>query len=310
MSRLAFSQLAPETLPRLEVLTPDVYAFMQGNGTWGLSNAGLVVAGGHVILIDTFYTEQRNVLLHEMVTDVAPTPPRYLINTHYHVDHVNGNAWYPEATIIGHVETRAGILRTDVSASARRFTEVEFGRSGAVVPSIVFSSDLRFEVGEELLEVCYPGIAHCRGNTGVYLRKASVMFAGDLLLSGCTPTFSYGSAIGYEAVLERLRQFGAERIVPGHGPVCAPSVIDDTERYVRWVLAGAADGLAAGRTPLEVARKLDLGEFAAWHDHERIVGNLYRAFAELSDDPQHTVDMEAMWQDTVSYLGHPLQSQA
>ena len=87
-----------------------------------------------------------------------------------------------------------------------------------------------------MLDVRYPGIAHCRGNAVVYLRKASVMFAGDLQLSGCTPTFSHGSAIGYEAVLERLRQFGVERIVPGHGLVCAPSVIDDTERYVRWVL--------------------------------------------------------------------------
>jgi hypothetical protein len=39
-------------------------------------------------------------------------------------------------------------------------------------------------------------------------------------------------------------------------------------------------------------------------------GNLYRSFAELSDDPQYAMDMEAMWRGTVSYLGHPLRSQA
>jgi cyclase len=310
MSELAFRQLDPGTLPRLESLDAKVFAFLQDPGTWGLSNAGLVQANGNAVLIDTFYTERRNELLHEMVTDIAPVPPNYLINTHYHVDHVNGNAWYPQATIIGHAETREGILRTDVSASARRFTDVDFGRSGAVPPSLVFQSDLRLDVGSELLDVCYPGLAHCRGNTVVYLRRASILFAGDLLLGGCTPTFSYGSAVGYAAVLERLREFGAERIVPGHGPVSMPSIIDETERYVRWVLAAAADGLAAGRLPLEVAARLDLGEFATWHDQERIVGNLYRAFAELSDDPDHAMDMEAMWRDTVAYLGHPMRSLA
>jgi cyclase len=288
-----------------------VYAVTQGDGSWGLSNAGLVLGEDVVVLIDTCFTERRNTILRELVTKLAPIPPTVLINTHHHGDHVYGNGWFPEATIVAHESTRDRVLKLDSAISARRFPDVEFGETRPVAASLTFHDALQLHVDDMTLDVFCADVAHCEGNTAVRVRERSVLFAGDLLLKDCTPSFSGGSAHGYLPVLQQLRELGAERIVPGHGPVCDGSVIDDTERYVRFVLELAAQALSVGISPLEAARRADLGEFAGWLDSERLVGNLYRACSELAaDETEYPMDVDAMWHDTEAFLGRSLRSRA
>jgi cyclase len=301
----------PRTAPRMESIAPGVHAFMQPDGSWGLSNAGLVFNDNAVVLIDTCFTERRNTILREMVTATAPRPPTLLINTHHHGDHVYGNGWFPEAMVVSHEETRDCVLRLDSAVSARRFADVQFGETRPTPADLTFRTDLQFHLGDTVLEVFYPGVAHCVGNTGVYLREQKTLFAGDLLMKDCTPSFSGGSAVGYLPVLQRLRELGAKRIIPGHGPICGPEIIDETERYLRYVLDLAAAALADGRTPLEAAQAADLSQFPGWRDHERLVGNLYRACAELAPDGvTFPVDTSAMWRDTEAFLGDRMRSMA
>jgi hypothetical protein len=97
---------------------------------------------------------------------------------------------------------------------------------------------------------------------------------------------------------------GAQTIVPGHGPVCGPQVIDDTLGYLRFIQEVARQGWDAGRTPLEAAREIDLGEYADLLDTERIVGNLYRAYVELAGAERGVrIDSTAALKDMVAYTG-------
>lgn len=301
----------PRTAPRMESIAPGVHAFMQPDGSWGLSNAGLIVGDNAVVLIDTCFTERRNAILREMVTATVPRPPALLINTHHHGDHVYGNGWFPEAVVVSHEDTRDCVLRLDSAVSARRFADVQFGETRPTPADLTFRTGLQLHLGDSVLDVFFPGVAHCVGNTAVYLKEHATLFAGDLLLKDCTPSFSGGSAHGYLPVLQRLRELGAERIVPGHGPICGAGIIDDTERYVRYVLDLAAAASANGQTPLEAARSADLSQFPGWRDHERLVGNLYRACAELAPDGgTAAVDASAMWRDTEAFLGYRMRSMA
>lgn len=306
------SQPLPEgTAPTPVALTPEVTAITQGDGTWGLSNAGLVCAGSEVVLIDTFFTERRNRLLRELVMSIAPRAPRILISTHHHGDHVNGNGMFPEAVIVGHEVTRTAVERLDVSVSARRFPGVDFGETTPVPPAITFSRSLCVHAGDLTLEVFFPGAAHCPGNTAVFIRESRILFAGDLLLKDCTPTFGAGSANGFLEVLDELEQLQPERIVPGHGPVCGPEIIERTREYVRLIMALAESGVADGCTPLEVADRADLGEFKAWQDSERVVMNVYAAYREHPGAPADLpLDVASMWRDTETYLGRSLRSLA
>ena len=108
--------------------------------------------------------------------------------------------------------------------------------------------------------------------------------------------------------LERLRELGARTIVPGHGPVCGPEVIDDTVAYLRFIQEVARGSYEAGLGPLEAARQTELGRFADWHDSERLVGNLHRAYSELRGEPLGTeLDLGVIVSEMITFNGGPVR---
>ena len=132
------------------------------------------------------------------------------------------------------------------------------------------------------------------------------------MFNGGTPFLLQGSVTGAVRVLEDVvKPLGARTIVPGHGPVCGPEVVDEVLGYLRFVLDTARAGRTAGLSPLDTARQTDLGRYAGWLDPERIVGNLYRAYADLDWHASTDVDLPAALTDMVAYNGgHPLTCRA
>ena len=113
-----------------------------------------------------------------------------------------------------------------------------------------------------------------------------------------------GSVSGSLKAIEWVRQFGAKTLVPGHGPVSGTDALNEPEGYLRFVQDVAARGKQAGLSPLEAARQTDLGAFAELTDAERIVGNLYRAYAELDGaEPGAPIDTRSALMDMVAYNG-------
>jgi cyclase len=132
-----------------------------------------------------------------------------------------------------------------------------------------------------------------------------VVFAGDLLFNGGTPFALMGSISGWIEVLETvLGPLGARTLVPGHGPVCGPEVIDDVLAYLRFVQRTAEQAKAAGLSPLQAALAADLGVFKDLLDAERIVGNLHRAYLELDGAERGApIDLAQALGDMVAYNG-------
>jgi cyclase len=109
---------------------------------------------------------------------------------------------------------------------------------------------------------------------------------------------------GAISVLEELKQLPATTIVPGHGGVAGPELIDEVLGYLRFVTSSAVAARDAGLSPLDAARELDLGPYADLLDAERIVGNLHRAYAELDGAPPGApIDILAALTDMVTYNG-------
>jgi len=136
-----------------------------------------------------------------------------------------------------------------------------------------------------------------------------VLFSGDLIFNGGTPFLVMGSVAGAVDVLRNVvGPLAPQTIVPGHGEVCGPEVIDDVLGYLLFVQETAQRARAAGLSPLAAARDTDLGEYAGLGDPERIVGNLHRAYADL--DAQAAggelgtpLNYPAVFADMVAYNG-------
>jgi cyclase len=298
--------LAP---PETVEVAAGVFAYVQPDGSWWINNTGFVVGDDGVVAVDATSTERRTRAMLAAIGAVTRAPVRTLVNTHHHGDHTNGNCLFAEATVIGHRNCRTGVLAGSIGGLEPVFGPVDWGALSIRAPELVFDDRLDLHVGDRRVELHYiGGPAHTTGDVVAWLPDERVLFAGDLVFNGGTPFVLMGSVTGALAALGRLRAFGAATVVPGHGPVCDATVIDDVERYLRFVVETAERAVQAGLAPLDAAREVDLGEFADLHDRERIVGNLHRAMAELGDTaPGGPIDILAAFGDMITYNGGPLR---
>src|SRR3954454_20407126 len=305
------STAAPGTLlrggtPAVEEVGEGLFAYVQPDGSWMVNNTGFLVGPDGVTSIDTCSTELRTRTYLETIARVTTAPVRTLLNTHSHPDHTTGNGLLPGATIVAHEAARAEMIALGRAHQPGIWEDFDPGNAPFAPPFLTFRDELTLWVGDRRCEVrSVGGPAHTNGDVVVWVPEASVLYAGDLLFNGGTPFLMSGSVAGAVRVLEDVvAPLGARTIVPGHGPVCGPEVIDDVLSYLRFVLDVAGRAREAGFPPLDAARETDLGRFAGWTDRERIVGNLHRAMAELDGTPPGgPIDALTALRDMVTYNG-------
>jgi cyclase len=298
---------------RATEISAGIYAYVQDDGTWWINNTGFLVGRRGVISVDACATERRTRGYLAAIRAVTAQPIRTVINTHHHGDHTFGNYLFDGATIVAHHRTRESLLAWGQPKSAPFWTEIDWGAIEIEPPFLTYADRVTVHVDDLVCEVRYVGTpAHTTNDSFVWIPERRLLFSGDLLFNGGTPFLVQGSVSGARTALDTLRSLDAETIVPGHGPVCGPEVIDQVDRYLSFVQAVAREAESAGLSPLQAARELDLGEFAQLSDSERIVGNLHRAYLELNGgEPGAPIDAATALADMVTYNGgRPLTCRA
>jgi cyclase len=301
--------------PRTHQLAERVYAYIQPDGGWWINNTGFVVGERTILCIDSCATERRTRAFLDAIDAAVPAQgdqhrrARMLVNTHQHGDHTNGNCLLPDATIIGHQRCREAILATGILRPDGLWETVDWGELEPAPPFVTFEHRLDVYVDDLRVELQHFGTAaHTTNDVVAWIPDHRILFTGDLVFNGGTPFVLMGSVAGALLALDCLMELDAEVIVPGHGEVCGPEVVDVPGEYLRFLQQTATDAKGTGLTPLEAARQADLGPFASLTHPERLVGNLYRAFAECEGArPGDPVDVAAALLDMVAFNdGKPL----
>jgi glyoxylase-like metal-dependent hydrolase (beta-lactamase superfamily II) len=287
----------------LHRLADNVWAWLQPDGGWGLSNAGLIDGGGHSLLVDTqFDLAHTRRMLAAMAPVTAGSPIRHAVNTHGNGDHCYGNElldpdvriWAaPEATSHMQAESPqllASLLDADLdpqlSAYLRRsFGAFEFTGINARLPDHPVTADTELLIGSRTVKLLRMAPAHTFGDVAVFDPESGVVFAGDLLFIEGTPIMWAGPARSWIAGLERLLALDADTFVPGHGPVTDAAGVRSVIDYLAHIHDQAAELRASGRTAEQAATELDLGRFAHWGNPERLVINVDSCYRDL--DTEH-----------------------
>jgi len=301
-------------LSTLERVADDVYAWIQPPGTWWINNAGAVGGADGVVLIDTCATRRRTERFLAAVAEAtAARPIRLAVNTHLHGDHTYGNALLPESTVIvAHEQTRTGLLADFLLTATPPIWSPtpDWDITQIRPPTVTMRDNMVLHNGSRRIELHHPGYpAHTLGDVVAWLPAERVLFTGDLLFHQVTPLVFMGSVDGALRSLDWLAGFDAAVTVPGHGPLIPGAELSNVlaahERYYRFIRDTAAQ--AGDRSPLDVARDVDLGEFATWPDPERLVLNLHRAHADRTGT---TMDLLAAFTDAITWHGGPLHCTA
>jgi cyclase len=293
--------------PEMQKVGDGIYSYVQLDGSWGLSNATVVAGSRYAVVIDTLFTEARNHAFRRAAAEVVPVPITTVVNTHHHGDHTWGNSLYPLATIVGHERCREETIATGLSVQPL-FPAVDFGHIEVTPAFTTFTDRMDIYVDDLKLELHYVGPAHTTNDVVVWVPERRLLLTGDIAFNGGTPFFVQGSLAGHIAAVERVKNFGAERVIPGHGAVCEPDVLDRMLDYLHWVQDLAAESFAAGLGPLEAAQSADLGPFVGLTESERIVANLHRAYSELRGEPHGIVlPLDDVFAEMIELNGGPIR---
>jgi cyclase len=267
-------------------IADGAFAYVQEGGGLCVSNAGLIVGAESCIVIDALFAPSMTRAFRDEIRRVTDKPVRLLINTHHHVDHTLGNALFPEAQIVSHVNARREQQRvgTGVLEILRpRIPELVAETDGIKVrlPDVTFEGELTLHHEDRAIRLVHLGPAHTIGDALVLLPDDRLLFAGDIAFLYVTPLALEGHVGGWLNVCDQVDAMEIVTIAPGHGPVAGKAELREMRGYLQSIRDQARDAFDAGRSEQDASRAIDLGEYAAWTEPERLplnVGRLYQEF--------------------------------
>ena len=295
-----------------------IWAYLQPDGGWGWSNAGLITDGDQSLLVDTLFDVK---LTAEMLaamrrTTAAANSIDTLVNTHANGDHWFGNSLVSGAEIIASAHAAAEMLELPPARVAqmmrsapdmgdtgafltRIFGAFDFEEIEAALPNRTFTGGLDLAVGGQRVSLVEVGPAHTAGDVVVHVPGEGVVFTGDILFHGGHPIVWAGPVSNWIAACDRILALEPAVVIPGHGPLSDAGPLTDLKGYFEYLTVEARRRFDAGMSAVDAAHDIDLGPYSGWSEDERVVvnvGSLYREFgAQMSSDDGSPMDQMAAW---------------
>ena len=300
-------------------IADGVWAYLQPDGGWGLSNAGLVASddGASSLLVDTLFDLHLTEQMLTALRQATPAAERIatVVNTHANGDHCYGNALVAGAAVVASQACAAEMAALPPAALAGLMKAApDMGEAGAflldifggfdfdgielVAPNRTFTGGLDLTVGDRPVHLLEVGPAHTDGDVIVHVPDAGVVFTGDILFHGGHPIVWSGPIANWIAACDLLLGLeGVTTVVPGHGPVTTLETVGRLKAYFEHLATEARARCDAGMSPLEAAADIDLGPYGDLREPERLVANvaaLYREMgADVATDPATIVGLMA-----------------
>lgn len=283
--------MLPQNKTGLQEVAPGAWAMIlsisepEGGGP----NSGFIVAGDEVIVIDSLISLSPARELLSQIRNVTGKKPTFLINTHSHGDHVNGNQVFaPPAKIIAHENTREVLVREGHSiiertAQMRPALAKDLKEAEIIVPDITYRNRMTLYFGDRTIELIHPGKAHTFGDTIVYLPEDKVLYAGDLLFNHIFPPI-FGDSAGWINALEQMEKMDIKAAVPGHGFVCTKQEITDLKNFLIGLSKQVKEYYERQTSKEKALSMIDMGLYRNWPHQERLaldVGQLYKEFESI-----------------------------
>jgi glyoxylase-like metal-dependent hydrolase (beta-lactamase superfamily II) len=233
------ARAADDSALRARAVAPDVW-FVQGEAALGtmanrnfISNAGFVVTGDGVVVIDALGSPALADALIAEIRRITPQPIRYVIVTHYHADHIYGLQAFKAAgaTIVAHGAGReylgSDTARQRLDASRQTLAPwIDEKTQLVAADRWLDAPQTTLKVGAFDFHIRHAGPAHTAEDLVVHVPQREVLFAGDLVFQGRIPFVGQADSQQWIASLTQLLDAKARVVIPGHGPVSTDPAAD------------------------------------------------------------------------------------
>jgi cyclase len=282
-----FAGDAPGTFAVREV-AKGVYAVIVPDGSPAVGNAGFVVGDDGVLVIDTLEDPEAARQLLAEIRKLTPLPVRYVVNTHYHFDHVGGNGVFAQAgaTVVAHPHVRDWARTENLKLfGASIKPEIKQQIESIALPTVTYENGIEIFLGSRQVVVRYlPG--HTGGDSLVSVPDANVVFAGDLLWNKHFPNLIDSSTGLWMETLNRLvADYGAATFIPGHGDISRAADVNVFRNYLatlRTLVARAQEEHKSGDTLVDAVLPQLQQQCGTWGFSRLAKRNIEQTAVELS----------------------------
>jgi glyoxylase-like metal-dependent hydrolase (beta-lactamase superfamily II) len=300
----------------LEQLADGVWAAIveRGTGAWG--NAGIVALGERTLVFDTFLTPVAARDLRAAAEVLTGQSVAYIVNSHYHMDHIHGNAVFDDATIITTGKTRERIANRGAEILARMreqpddlaSLDAEIASAATLgladdlrvrqgdyralyaalpeltlrLPDITFERRLSLHGSARTAEVLSYGGGHTSSDAFLYLPAERIAFLGDLLGVRMHPSFGQADLEQWDEILERIEALDIQTVVPGHGPVGTLTDVAALREYLGDMEMLVDEAIVRGETAEQITALPPPGAYASWDARTIYTDNLRHLYDLLA----------------------------
>ncbi|QXE02827.1 MBL fold metallo-hydrolase [Terribacillus sp. DMT04] len=303
----------------VHALCDGVYAVTAkpGQGTW--SNAGFVDLGEELLVFDSHGTPTAGAELRKIAESMTGKKVKYLVNSHYHGDHVFGNQAFNDTVIISTAETqklctekhRLGNLKTEEKVMQqyllklknqireteetikkkslyKQFDETtrllaDLPRLKLVLPTLLFEQKLTIIGSKRTVELSCLGGGHTPSDTFMYLPADKIVFTGDLVTENLhLPIYDPREFV---SILETIKHMDIDTVVPGHGNVGNKDLCNTLADYIKFLIRKAKEAHYRELSLPEFITGYELyEEYKDWGGINGIQTNLSSIFNYYSND--------------------------
>lgn len=281
----------PPDFSKVEIKTTDLGGNMymlEGQG----GNITVAVAKDGIIMVDGQYAPLHD-KIKAAISAISNQPIKYLINTHFHGDHVGGNELFAKegATVISEVNVKNRLA----AGTTNGLTGVKTPpASPAALPSKTYTGAFQIRLRGRVADLKHVENAHTDGDTYVWFKTANVLSTGDTFTNGRYPNIDFANGGNIKGMIATADAYlkltnARTRIVPGHGPLADKAVLTE----YRAMLVTARDRMAKlvkdGKTEDEVVAAKPFADLdAKWAPTELASKNFIRVVYHSLADKKDT----------------------
>ncbi|MCB0104665.1 MAG: MBL fold metallo-hydrolase, partial [Caldilineaceae bacterium] len=283
-----------------EELAPGVFINTHYRGC----TPGFVHTEEGIVMVDAPLIPKQAIDWREQIEDEYPGEQLlFMINTDHHRGHALGNQYFMPCKVIAHERAHKEMsgytenFKERVRNSFKREPEIQSQLNNIIIipPHITFTNRATMLYGGRQLELIYVG-GHTPATSLVWMPEEKICFVGDIVWVDQHPYMAQGNTVEWLRALELIRELGAERLVPGHGPVCEPDATYRVAEYIHFMRKRVRDYYLEGKNKNETKSGL-VGEMLEWFPvpperkakiESQIKSGLNRVYREIQREEEDT----------------------
>lgn len=273
-SQTLYSQNSDSIQINVTSLDSSVYVLSLGGG----GNIGILVGDDGILMIDT-HRKQFTERIKNAISDISNKPINYVINTHWHYDHIEGNEAFGQdgSLIIAHENCRTRLSKDQVIPI---FMPLQESTSPDGLPKLTFSDSITLYLNNEIVHLSHLDNVHTNSDVIIHFKRSNVFHLGDIFVRYGIPFIDVPNGGTMDGMISACEQIISttddnSKIIPGHGQVSTKHDLIEYTDMLKTIRNRIVDGIKKGNTIEQIIESNPAAEFNSIVDKGSLIKLYY-----------------------------------